>query len=166
MFKSLAAASILIVASSFLPTAAVDATGGTAAQEDDTLWYPDYASYASSGYEQGRCTNQPSSSLLKLASYASSGYANQTACCQDSFPGQQHNSYCSCMGNCSSQTDDVASDGSNNNAEHGFNLDVYYEKLLNEAQAFDLYLAEQEEYWSTMASLPSLPSLTGSKTHN
>ncbi|KAL7439368.1 hypothetical protein ACHAXM_009620 [Skeletonema potamos] len=157
MAKSLTAISILILASSSL-IATVDAGG--AAQE--TLWYPDYASYASSGYEQGRCTNQPSASLLKLASYASSGYANQTACCQESFPGQQRNSYCSCMGDCSSHADLARDD--DRNADDNFNLDVFYEKLLNEAQAFEMYQAEQEDYWSTMASLPSLPSLTGSKT--
>lgn len=66
------------------------------------------------------------------------------------------------MGDCSSHADLARDD--DRNADDNFNLDVFYEKLLNEAQAFEMYQAEQEDYWSTMASLPSLPSLTGSKT--
>lgn len=152
MVNSLTAtAAVIVVAISSLPTAV---------EAGRTLWYPDYAS----SYERGRCTNAPSSSLLKLASYASSGYEDQEACCQNSFPGQENYSYCSCMGGCSSLGDLVREDYRDIvEDDDDFDVDVVYDKLMNETQAFDLYQAEQEKYWSTLTSLlPSLPSWVGS----
>eukprot|EP00984_Skeletonema_dohrnii_P025229 scaffold14346_cov67-Skeletonema_dohrnii-CCMP3373.AAC.2 len=147
MLKSLTAtatAAAAVFVASFL--------SGGAAQA--SLWYPDYAST----YESGRCTDQPSSSLLKLASYASSGYEDQATCCQESFPGQQHNSYCSCMGGCSSQGD-LARNNHDIDVDDTFDVEFVFEKLMNETRAFEMYQAEQEKYWlSLSAALPSLLS--------
>ena len=68
------------------------------------------------------------------------------------------------MGGCSSLGDLVREDYRDIvEDDDDFDVDVVYDKLMNETQAFDLYQAEQEKYWSTLTSLlPSLPSWVGS----
>lgn len=128
MVKSSAtAAATAVFVASFLP--------GSAAQEAKKLWYPDY----SSSYESGRCTDQPSSSLLRLQNYASFGYRDQTTCCQESFPGS----------NCAS--DGLLATGTSPDID--FDVDVVFEKLMNDTVAFETYQAEQEKYWSSLSSI-------------
>ena len=122
-----AAAATAVFVASFLP--------GSAAQEAK-LWYPDY----SSSYESGRCTDQPSSSLLRLENYASFGYRDQTTCCQESFPGSS-----SCA------SDGLLATGTSSDID--FDVDVVFEKLMNDTVAFETYQAEQEKYWSSLSSI-------------
>lgn len=126
-----AAAATAVFVASFLP--------GSAAQEAK-LWYPDY----STSYESGKCTDQPSSSLLKLANYASFGYKDQETCCQESFPGQMSTSSCA--------SDGLTADSDIPVADN-FDVDVVFEKLMNDTVAFETYQAEQEKYWFTLSSI-------------
>ena len=134
--------------------ATVTTTAPTAhrvAVDNNELWYPDYAS--SSGYDTGRCTNTPSSSLLKLTNYVSSGYTDRASCCRASFPGQMNNSYCSCMGGCSS-TSQYDNEGillANDDIE--FDMEIVYEKLVNNTQEFESFQEQETMYWEQLSSL-------------
>lgn len=130
--SSAAAAATAVFVASILP--------GSSAQEAK-LWYPDY----STSYESGRCTDQPSSSLLKLANYASFGYKDQATCCQESFPGQMKTSSCASDGLTTGNSDIPEADN--------FDVDVVFEKLMNDTVAFETYRAEQEKYWFTLSSV-------------
>lgn len=143
MPKSLVTSAAAAAIAASLSPATVDAAGAK-------LWYPDYTS---SSYETGRCTDQPSVSLLKLANYASSGYEDRETCCRENFPGQLLTSYCSCMGGCPSRSDVARSDV--NDVDIGFDMDLAFEKLMNESESFSLYQAEQEKYWSSLSSFIS-----------
>ena len=140
--------------SSLMMVAATITTAPTAnrvaAVDDTELWYPDYAS--SSGYDKGRCTNTPSSSLLKLTNYVSSGYTDREACCRASFPGQQNNSYCSCMGGCSS-TSQEDEDILPANDDIEFDMEIIYEKLVNNTQEFESFQEQETMYWEQLSSL-------------
>ena len=125
-------------------------THNRVAAVDEQLWYPDYAS--SSGYDTGRCTNTPSSSLLKLTNYVSSGYTDRASCCRASFPGQMNNSYCSCMGGCSStsQEDDNILSTVKDDVE--FDMEIIYEKLVNNTQEFESFQEQETMYWEQLSS--------------
>ena len=117
----------------------------------DELWYPDYAS--SSGYDTGRCTNTPSSSLLKLTNYVSSGYTDRASCCRASFPGQMNNSYCSCMGGCSSSTSEDDDNILLANDDIEFDMEIVYKKLVNNTQEFESFQEQETMYWEQLSSL-------------
>lgn len=146
-----------IASSSSLMVAATVTTAPThhrvAAVDDNELWYPDYAS--SSGYDKGRCTNTPSSSLLKLTNYVSSGYTDRASCCRASFPGQQNNSYCSCMGGCSSTSSSSDDEDilSTVNDDIEFDMEIIYEKLVNNTQEFESFQEQETVYWEQLSSL-------------
>jgi hypothetical protein len=143
----IASSSMMMVTATVTTTAP---THNRVAVDNNELWYPDYAS--SSGYDTGRCTNTPSSSLLKLTNYVSSGYTDRETCCRASFPGQMNNSYCSCMGGCSSSTSEDDEDILLVNDDVEFDMEIVYEKLVNNTQEFESFQEQETMYWEQLSS--------------
>jgi hypothetical protein len=144
------ASSSMMMATAATVTKSAPTHHRVAVDNNNELWYPDYAS--SSGYDTGRCTNTPSSSLLKLTNYVSSGYTDRSSCCRASFPGQMNNSYCSCMGGCSSTSEDD-DDILSVNDDVEFDMEIVYEKLVNNTQEFESFQEQETMYWEQLSSL-------------